>query len=246
MPKSLQLNIPEPCHESWQQMTPNEQGRYCLACQKTVVDFTLMSDRQLLDYISKAGSNVCWRFAPDQLNKEIPFALNKKRYSFAYLWNLLIASFLVAGKADGQTKRPICNNSIQMDTLTTIIQGTMALVGYPLPKNHRPSFIGGIISDSVTGQPVEGASISSKGKSKGTVAGTAGNFRLACTGKEESVILECSAVGYESRVIAIGKTDNHQQLNIFLKPVVHMLKPVTVTGFTSFSKRSVTGEVSVT
>ena len=38
--QKLQLSIPEPCHENWQQMTPTEQGRYCNACAKEVVVLT--------------------------------------------------------------------------------------------------------------------------------------------------------------------------------------------------------------
>ena len=32
--------IPEPCHENWNKMTPQEQGRHCAVCSKVVVDFT--------------------------------------------------------------------------------------------------------------------------------------------------------------------------------------------------------------
>ena len=44
MRKSIQLHIPEPCHEDWTTMEPVEVGKYCAACQKQVVDFTGMSD----------------------------------------------------------------------------------------------------------------------------------------------------------------------------------------------------------
>ncbi len=39
----LKLSIPKPCHEDWAAMTPNEQGRHCAVCAKTVTDFTQMS-----------------------------------------------------------------------------------------------------------------------------------------------------------------------------------------------------------
>jgi hypothetical protein len=29
MSKSVQIHIPQPCHENWQHMTPKEQGRFC-------------------------------------------------------------------------------------------------------------------------------------------------------------------------------------------------------------------------
>jgi hypothetical protein len=40
MAKKFQLQIPEPCHEDWNKMTPVHKGRFCDSCEKAVVDFT--------------------------------------------------------------------------------------------------------------------------------------------------------------------------------------------------------------
>ena len=37
-----QYHIPEPCHEDWDAMTPEEKGRFCKVCEKSVVDLTAM------------------------------------------------------------------------------------------------------------------------------------------------------------------------------------------------------------
>ena len=57
------IHIPEPCHQSWQQMSVNTEGRHCDHCCKTVVDFTRMSDGEIIKYLS-AKTNVCGRFEP--------------------------------------------------------------------------------------------------------------------------------------------------------------------------------------
>jgi hypothetical protein len=41
--QKLQISIPEPCHENWHTMTPTQQGRFCNACAKEVVDFSMMN-----------------------------------------------------------------------------------------------------------------------------------------------------------------------------------------------------------
>ena len=70
MPKTVQIQISQPCHENWHNMTPNEQGRFCGSCQKAVVDFSAMNDKELLEYIANvAGYTACGRFSNDQLNK---------------------------------------------------------------------------------------------------------------------------------------------------------------------------------
>lgn len=68
MKKGITISIPTPCHESWQEMTPVEKGRFCSSCQKAVTDFTVMNDQQIIDFIKKHPGSHCGRFLPDQLN----------------------------------------------------------------------------------------------------------------------------------------------------------------------------------
>jgi hypothetical protein len=95
MSKALYIQVPKPCHENWHNMTPKEQGRYCDSCEKIVIDFTKMSDNELLNYFTKAaGQPVCGHFANDQLNRKIGPATTNNRFSPAYVWNLLLATAL--------------------------------------------------------------------------------------------------------------------------------------------------------
>jgi hypothetical protein len=44
-------------------MTPGDKGRFCDSCQKTVHDFTGMSDMQLIAFFKKPSTgSVCGRF----------------------------------------------------------------------------------------------------------------------------------------------------------------------------------------
>jgi len=65
----MKISIPEPCHENWGTMTPNEQGRFCGSCQKTVVDFTQFTTQDIQNYFTKHyGQKVCGRFKNQQLS----------------------------------------------------------------------------------------------------------------------------------------------------------------------------------
>lgn len=44
---SIRISIPDPCNQNWNQMLPNEKGRYCDTCKLTVVDFTKMSNEEI-------------------------------------------------------------------------------------------------------------------------------------------------------------------------------------------------------
>src|SRR5215213_1531254 len=70
--KKFNLTIPKPCHENWNQMTPDEKGRFCGSCQKTVIDFTGVGDRELAAFFKKSTTgSVCGRFQKEQLNRDI-------------------------------------------------------------------------------------------------------------------------------------------------------------------------------
>lgn len=62
------ISIPKPCHESWNAMLPEEQGRHCLACSKTVIDFTAWETDDIAAYLrQKNDEKVCGRFKREQV-----------------------------------------------------------------------------------------------------------------------------------------------------------------------------------
>lgn len=67
------ISIPEPCHEDWNNMLPEEQGRHCLSCCKTVVDFSGWEADRILTYLQdRKEERVCGRFNTEQV---IPAAI---------------------------------------------------------------------------------------------------------------------------------------------------------------------------
>lgn len=76
---SLSIHIPKPCHESWDAMTPAQQGRFCQSCAKTVVDFSMMTDSEVLNYFTKNTGNTCGRFSDDQLQRPLQPIKQEKR-----------------------------------------------------------------------------------------------------------------------------------------------------------------------
>ncbi len=55
------IHIENPCRENWQNMTPDEDGRFCNSCNKIVVDFSKKSLSEIRDHLAK--TNVCGRFS---------------------------------------------------------------------------------------------------------------------------------------------------------------------------------------
>jgi len=71
------IDIPKPCHEKWQEMTPSQKGRFCTNCQKEVIDFTQLSHSEIARKI-KNSKNLCGRFTHSQLQHEYAIASQNK------------------------------------------------------------------------------------------------------------------------------------------------------------------------
>ncbi len=71
----MKIIIPAPCHENWDSMTPDEKGRFCSVCSKTVRDFRNAPDEEIIDAFSGSSENICGNFNETQLERDL-------RYSF--------------------------------------------------------------------------------------------------------------------------------------------------------------------
>ncbi len=79
--QQLKIQVPEPCHEDWNKMTPKDKGAFCSSCEKVVVDFTKMTDRQLLEFVEKnKGKKTCGKFNGFQLDRKITVTTPKPNY----------------------------------------------------------------------------------------------------------------------------------------------------------------------
>lgn len=68
MERNYKISIPEPCHENWDEMTPKDNGRFCINCSKTVVDFTSMIPEEVQHFfIQNQNNQICGRFRKSQL-----------------------------------------------------------------------------------------------------------------------------------------------------------------------------------
>lgn len=156
--KAVQYTIAEPCHEKWNAMTASEQGRFCNSCQKTVVDFTRMTDRQVLDYMSKAAGSVCGRMTDRQLNRSFTSYDVQQTRSFS-LQALVLGTAISAFSAlntYGQHKvgkmRPVKGEVQQVEVMAN---QTTEQSGAAQPK----FFSGKVIDFYTSGGPVADVSV---------------------------------------------------------------------------------------
>ncbi|BAP32169.1 uncharacterized protein CHSO_3132 [Chryseobacterium sp. StRB126] len=73
----MKITIPKPCHENWNNMSPDEKGKFCSVCSKTVYDFTNFSEEEIMN-IFGSNKDICGRFREDQLDVNLNFSLASK------------------------------------------------------------------------------------------------------------------------------------------------------------------------
>jgi hypothetical protein len=89
------ITIPEPCHEDWNKMTPNDNGRFCGSCSKNIVDFTNMLPDEIQVYFQQ-HSNVCGRFKNSQLDSLIIQIPNRVLHSQTHYHKMFLLALFIA------------------------------------------------------------------------------------------------------------------------------------------------------
>jgi hypothetical protein len=237
MSKKFQLQIPEPCHEDWDKMIPGDKGRFCDSCQKTVHDFTGMSDAQLISFFKKPSTgSVCGRFHNDQLERD--FEIPRKRIPWLkYFFQFAIPVFLTGLKSYSQGK-PFIKEKNDSSVCTNIISGDIEIMErsvVPLLKNE---ILGKVIDENGKGIPY--ATVIMKGTRNGVACDSAGNFYLRIPGKQAPVSLVASSVGFETSELFVNDLSNQSQ-SIILKPISTVNNEVVVVSYGSVRKGYVTG-----
>jgi hypothetical protein len=177
-------------------MQPNKEGRYCMSCQKTVVDFSNMTDKEILDYISNASGNICGRIDTTQLYRGIQENKPRKRFSLLFIWNMIIMLFVFAGKAKAQAV-----GGLKYEKMYQVKDERPEELRCVLPKT-----VNGVVKNAITGEPVPFASIMLKGTKIGVSSDSAGKFVMALPLQKHKSTLEVSSLGFETATISFSDT----------------------------------------
>lgn len=169
-----QLQLHNPCPESWDGMTPTDTGRFCQLCAKNVIDFTGLTDDQVLAILKKNGSNFCGRIKQTQLNRDL--ITRTETTLSARIFKVLAGLFLFA-TTDGTAQEFI---EPQPKPLT---KPPTEQEAFEHQKRYDPDYalgtrVKGQVLAKETQQPVPNASIRVDGLNYTARSDSAGYFQL--------------------------------------------------------------------
>lgn len=223
------ITIPKPCHQNWQQMTPAEYGRHCDHCCKTVVDFTAMTNAQVIDYLS-SSAKVCGRFSQNQvesINKQL--VVNELSARNRWKWTAIAFSLLStisAIKASAQSK-PVPVEQGQADKKD---KPDNVILGKVIPNHFKT--VSGCISDE-NNMPLPGATVKAYNSSVGTLTDANGNFKLQVP--VNTLQITVSSIGYRTQQVDLTSADPYQ-VKLHLEPML-LGEPAVVFQKQSLVKR---------
>lgn len=248
MPTKTSLHIADPCHEDWNKMNATDKGRFCQSCAKQVVDFSLLNDKQILEYFSKQKGNTCGRFRDDQLNRPLDSQEAKAKVSLWKWFMTLGFGIWFGNKAVAQTGK--VQTKCESKTQPADAQQDVIVVGgvrsvdqeeeeYVYQPTHTKLHIRGTVVSN-TNEPVAGASISLNGKVY-KVSANDGTFSINARVpiSRDSVELSFSSIAYETKKLKILSA-NKKDMLVEMTPKATELKEVVVTGYETYTKKSLT------
>ena len=157
------ISIPQPCAQPWSNMSPTVAGRHCAACATEVVDFTRMSDAEIMAFMARQGSRrVCALTNATQLAPTAP-ATRWRRW--------LLAGLALLG---WQSATSCATKPPQQPPVPTTATVATDLAMTPA----RQIIIRGQVLDGASGPAVAGARVMINDTEFGTTTDEKGNFEL--------------------------------------------------------------------
>ncbi|MXN89649.1 hypothetical protein GR160_00270 [Flavobacterium sp. Sd200] len=210
MASKLQISILQPCHENWQDMTMADKGRFCASCQKEVLDFTKLSDRQIAEVLKKDGK-LCGRFYTSQLDRDLVIPKEKST-----LW--------VAAGAAAMTFISLGNEEVfaqnkEQETLQLQHETINDTASIPNQK-----IIKGIVVDEFN-VVIPGVEIVNLNSGKKILTDIHGYF---CIEAEVCDEIDFQILGMQSQHIIIE--EDNDNLNIVLKEDTSLLSEILILG----------------
>jgi hypothetical protein len=198
--KQIHLKIEKPCHENWQSMTPNEKGKFCLHCQKTVIDFTQMIDSELINYVELNTGKLCGRLTKQQNDRlYTPYQSNS---NIGPIYNL-VAGILLLGTtihSNAQNQNPKNDKSVEVE-----VEQTLNKIKSRISKESNLSvdssikYIKGIVIDKESKEALVGVSLNIIDSRIYTATDKNGNFVIEIPEdfQNQEILLAVNYIGYE-------------------------------------------------
>lgn len=209
----MKINIPNPCKASWDHMQAGPNGKLCLQCNKQVIDFTTMSDAELIKTLQSQGKNLCGRFRNEQINRTL--LLQQAPKPAGQLRKILAGLLLLAGA--NQTLHAQVGKIMIEPSATTRHDNSNE---QQQQDGSLLAQLKGRVIDANTKEPIAFCMLYIKDSHLSAIADKDGFFVLDLPKSlsTDSITLQCNYIGYETHLSSFKISSLPASISIALKP----------------------------
>lgn len=238
------IQVPEPCHENWNDMSPSERGRFCNACQKEVVDFTGFTNKELAQKFSQED-NLCGRFLSNQLDTIVTSETSHNNKQLGFLFGITSILSILSTPLNAKTKlKPLFQSHTNHQSIEKKNPSEST-------ANEELVTIKGQVLDESTKEGISFCNVMIKGKPIGTTTDFYGNYEIKIPlylFSEGTVVMEFSFIGFESQDIKINPDSKVIDILLNGDNALYEKAPVktlTITLGNAISSRILTEKISL-
>lgn len=196
MKKQINLTVKTPCIAEWTDFTTTQDGGFCESCSKNVIDFTAMTDEEVLSIIQNKPQHICGRFQSGQLKSYAKSYTTSSTSPKKWLNISLLSLFLagIAGHSFAQASNSVKEPqtiSFQKEKLTEINEA------------EGDHLVAGMVIDE-EGKALPGINVYLKNDiSKGTVTDNEGKFKFPEKLREGDIVV-FAFLGFEKQEYTVS------------------------------------------
>ncbi len=230
---SFQLNVDNPCHERWESFLPTSTGGFCASCAKNVIDFSQMSESQVVAFFrdrQASSDNVCGRFRDDQLKKNYRIEDWFPEWSEGgnqVLYEIPVANLRSHAQNQLIKLPPMRSVKVVRNIAATIL--TFLMIEDGIAQNK---IISGRVIDNESGEALPYVNIRVKGTEQGIMTDSSGSYQISANEKDTLIF---SFLGYES-VMKRANENNKNDITA-MSAAVMGLAEVNIISYSSMVKR---------
>ena len=217
---NYKLTINKPCRQQWNSMTNNDIGKYCSHCSKTVIDFTNLSDIEIIQVIEKSSGRLCGRLTNKQLNR--PLYVAKPQSNSSKLYKILAGLILV-----GTSNNVLSTNKTPLFEIRKSIESEneyISNIENPVAKDSS-NIVKGKVIDEQSKEPIPFASVIIKGTKTGVSTNIDGEFVLYIPDSllTDKITISVNYIAYKKSETIINRSDLPLIKNILVMPMEQIL-----------------------
>ncbi|MDB5281861.1 MAG: hypothetical protein JWO06_936 [Bacteroidota bacterium] len=201
MSKQIHISIPEPCQQSWSEMTATSQGAYCQSCKKNVIDFSNKTDNDIYEILTNAKGHSCGRFTPAQIHQPI----TKSEINNSFLnWKAIAASVATLIAAENLKAGDKDNAKLPADTIQKMELNHLNSLQVTDNSKASNTVIKGKVVDRESSEALGGAIIRLKHSDRTYVTNDEGFFAIDCQNLKSDTV-SFSYIGYQTATMPVSQ-----------------------------------------